>query len=83
MRLTRWLREIARIKLRGNLRKILFSTAAVNTVREALRQTRNQGITPFCITIDPESEAELRDRTANGYTSRRGRTAWRMPESTR
>lgn len=29
--------------------------------REALRQAKVQGITPFCITIDRESEAELRD----------------------
>ncbi|MGH9907079.1 MAG: nitric oxide reductase activation protein NorD, partial [Pyrinomonadaceae bacterium] len=29
--------------------------------REALRQAKIQGITPFCITIDRESEAELRD----------------------
>ncbi len=29
--------------------------------REALRQAKNEGITPFCITIDRESEAELRD----------------------
>jgi hypothetical protein len=37
--------------------------------REALRQTKNQGITPFCITIDRESEAELRDLYGDvGYT---------------
>ncbi|MGB9179837.1 MAG: VWA domain-containing protein [Pyrinomonadaceae bacterium] len=37
--------------------------------REALRQAKNQGITPFCITIDRESEAELRDLYGNiGYT---------------
>lgn len=37
--------------------------------REALRQTKNQGITPFCITIDRESEAELRDLYGEvGYT---------------
>ena len=29
--------------------------------REALRQAKTQGITPFCITIDRESESELRD----------------------
>ena len=29
--------------------------------REALRQAKLQGITPFCITIDRESESELRD----------------------
>ena len=28
--------------------------------REALRQAKNEGITPFCITIDRESEAELK-----------------------
>jgi nitric oxide reductase NorD protein len=37
--------------------------------REALRQVKNQGITPFCITIDRESEAELRDLYGEvGYT---------------
>jgi len=37
--------------------------------REALRQAKNQGITPFCITIDRESEAELRDFYGEiGYT---------------
>jgi hypothetical protein len=37
--------------------------------REALRQAKNQGITPFCITIDRESEAELRDLYGDiGYT---------------
>jgi nitric oxide reductase NorD protein len=37
--------------------------------REALRQAKNQGITPFCITIDRESEAELRDLYGEiGYT---------------
>ena len=37
--------------------------------REALRHTKNQGITPFCITIDRESEAELRDLYGQiGYT---------------
>ncbi|HLO01022.1 MAG TPA: VWA domain-containing protein [Pyrinomonadaceae bacterium] len=36
---------------------------------EALRQAKNQGITPFCITIDRESEAELRDLYGEiGYT---------------
>jgi nitric oxide reductase NorD protein len=37
--------------------------------REALRQAKNQGITPFCITIDRESETELRDLYGEiGYT---------------
>lgn len=37
--------------------------------REALRQAKNKGITPFCITIDRESEAELRDLYGEvGYT---------------
>jgi hypothetical protein len=37
--------------------------------REALRQAKNQGVTPFCITIDRESEAELRDLYGEiGYT---------------
>jgi hypothetical protein len=37
--------------------------------REALRQARVQGITPFCITIDRDSEAELRDLYGEvGYT---------------
>jgi hypothetical protein len=37
--------------------------------REALRQTKNKGITPFCITIDRESETELRDLYGDiGYT---------------
>ena len=37
--------------------------------REALRQAKNQGIIPFCITIDRESEAELRDLYGEiGYT---------------
>lgn len=37
--------------------------------REALKQTKRQGITPFCITIDRESEAELRDLYGDiGYT---------------
>lgn len=35
----------------------------------ALRQTKTQGITPFCITIDRESEAELKDLYGEvGYT---------------
>jgi hypothetical protein len=37
--------------------------------REALHQAKNAGITPFCITIDRESEAELRDLYGEiGYT---------------
>ncbi len=37
--------------------------------REALRQTKIQGITPFCITIDRESETELKDLYGDiGYT---------------
>ncbi|HKC65056.1 MAG TPA: VWA domain-containing protein, partial [Pyrinomonadaceae bacterium] len=37
--------------------------------REALRQAKLQGITPFCITIDRESETELRDLYGDvGYT---------------
>lgn len=37
--------------------------------REALRQAKNKGITPFCITIDRESESELRDLYGEiGYT---------------
>ena len=38
-------------------------------VREALTEAKMQGITPFCITIDRESEAELRDLYGDvGYT---------------
>jgi len=37
--------------------------------REALRQAKNAGVTPFCITIDRESEAELKDLYGEiGYT---------------
>ncbi len=37
--------------------------------RQALRQARLDGITPFCITIDRDSEAELRDLYGEvGYT---------------
>ena len=37
--------------------------------REALRQAKQKGITSFCITIDRESEAELRDLYGDiGYT---------------
>jgi nitric oxide reductase NorD protein len=37
--------------------------------REALREARIKGITPFCITIDRDSEAELRDLYGEvGYT---------------
>src|SRR6185295_1946871 len=42
---------------------------ARDDTREALRQAKIQGITPFCITIDRESEAELRDLYGEiGYT---------------
>jgi hypothetical protein len=38
-------------------------------VREALTEAKTSGITPFCITIDRESEAELRDLYGDvGYT---------------
>jgi nitric oxide reductase NorD protein len=38
-------------------------------VREALRDAKVSGITPFCITIDRESEQELKDLYGNvGYT---------------
>ena len=38
-------------------------------VREALTEAKTRGITPFCITIDRESEAELRDLYGDvGYT---------------
>jgi hypothetical protein len=38
-------------------------------VREALIEAKTTGITPFCITIDRESEAELRDLYGDvGYT---------------
>lgn len=38
-------------------------------VREALTEAKIKGITPFCITIDRESEAELRDLYGDvGYT---------------
>jgi nitric oxide reductase NorD protein len=38
-------------------------------VREALTEAKMSGITPFCITIDRESEAELRDLYGDvGYT---------------
>jgi len=38
-------------------------------VREALTEAKTLGITPFCITIDRESEAELRDLYGDvGYT---------------
>jgi nitric oxide reductase NorD protein len=37
--------------------------------REALRQAKTMGITPFCITIDRESESELKDLYGDiGYT---------------
>jgi nitric oxide reductase NorD protein len=42
---------------------------ARDDTREALKQAKIQGITPFCITIDRESEAELRDLYGEiGYT---------------
>jgi nitric oxide reductase NorD protein len=42
---------------------------ARDDTREALQQAKAQGITPFCITIDRESEAELRDLYGEiGYT---------------
>ncbi len=38
-------------------------------VREALTEAKMQGITPFCITIDRESESELKDLYGDvGYT---------------
>ena len=38
-------------------------------VREALIEAKTSGITPFCITIDRESEAELKDLYGDvGYT---------------
>ncbi len=38
-------------------------------VREALTEAKTMGITPFCITVDRESEAELKDLYGNvGYT---------------
>jgi nitric oxide reductase NorD protein len=38
-------------------------------VREALIEAKTHGITPFCITVDRESEAELRDLYGDvGYT---------------
>ncbi|MGE3466609.1 MAG: nitric oxide reductase activation protein NorD, partial [Pyrinomonadaceae bacterium] len=38
-------------------------------VREALLEARTHGVTPFCITIDRESEAELKDLYGDvGYT---------------
>ena len=38
-------------------------------VREALTETKMSGITPFCITVDRESEAELKDLYGDvGYT---------------
>jgi len=42
---------------------------ARDDTREALREAKIQGITPFCITIDRESEAELKDLYGDvGYT---------------
>ena len=38
-------------------------------VREALIEAKTHGITPFCITIDRESESELKDLYGDvGYT---------------
>lgn len=38
-------------------------------VREALTESKSSGITPFCITIDRESESEMRDLYGDvGYT---------------
>jgi hypothetical protein len=45
------------------------SRYAREDTKMALRQTKIQGITPFCITIDRESEAELKDLYGEvGYT---------------
>ncbi len=45
------------------------SRYAREDTKVALRQTKTQGITPFCITIDRESEAELKDLYGEvGYT---------------
>jgi nitric oxide reductase activation protein len=45
------------------------SRYAREDTRMALRQARVQGITPFCITIDRESEDQLRDMYGEvGYT---------------
>ena len=42
---------------------------ARDDVREALTEAKTMGVTPFCITIDRESEAELKDLYGNvGYT---------------
>jgi hypothetical protein len=42
---------------------------ARDDTREALRQAKIAGVTPFCITIDRESESELRDLYGEvGYT---------------
>jgi nitric oxide reductase NorD protein len=42
---------------------------ARDDTREALRQAKTAGVTPFCITIDRESESELRDLYGDvGYT---------------
>ncbi|HVQ38353.1 MAG TPA: VWA domain-containing protein [Pyrinomonadaceae bacterium] len=42
---------------------------ARDDTREALRQAKIKGITPFCITIDRESESELKDLYGDiGYT---------------
>src|SRR5437660_10520990 len=45
------------------------SRYAREDTREALRQAKIEGITPFCITIDRESESELHDLYGEiGYT---------------
>jgi nitric oxide reductase NorD protein len=42
---------------------------ARDDTREALKQARLDGVTPFCVTIDRDSEAELRDLYGEvGYT---------------
>ncbi|PYT03058.1 MAG: VWA domain-containing protein, partial [Acidobacteria bacterium] len=45
------------------------SRYAREDTRMALRQSRIEGITPFCITIDRESEDQLKDMYGEvGYT---------------
>ena len=42
---------------------------ARDDVREALNEAKTLGVTPFCITIDKESESELKDLYGDvGYT---------------
>jgi len=63
-----------RLQLDKRLRKLVdhdYGDAryAREDVREALTEAKASGITPFCITIDRESEAELRDLYGDvGYT---------------